>query len=156
LEPGSMPSRNSRAHAKKIAELTRLLSLSEKAIHFDSQSTDDIRNDRRSCSRTLISRRLCDLLSHAAAGSRILLCGISSKSCGSARRASTALRGSTAPCSWALSSLPSHFDAMSIVRPETVVRWNRQGFTGYWREIPLAWWPNRIDGGARPDPRNEL
>ena len=32
-------------------------------------------------------------------------------------------------------------DAMSIVRPETVVRWHRKGFTGYWR------WKSRSPGG---------
>ena len=28
---------------------------------------------------------------------------------------------------------PRILDALSIVRPETVVRWHRKGFTGYWR-----------------------
>jgi hypothetical protein len=30
---------------------------------------------------------------------------------------------------------------MRIVRPETVVRWHRKGFTGYWR------WKSRSPGG---------
>jgi hypothetical protein len=36
---------------------------------------------------------------------------------------------------------PRILDAMSIVRPETVVRWHRKGFTGYWR------WKSRSPGG---------
>src|SRR5262249_47630005 len=41
----------------------------------------------------------------------------------------------------ALSSLPSHSGCLSIVRPETVVRWHRKGFTSYWR------WKSRSPGG---------
>jgi hypothetical protein len=33
----------------------------------------------------------------------------------------------------ALSSLPRILDAITIVRPETVVRWHRMGFAAYWR-----------------------
>jgi hypothetical protein len=36
---------------------------------------------------------------------------------------------------------PRILDALSIVRPETVVRWHRKGFTGYWR------WKSRSPGG---------
>ena len=34
---------------------------------------------------------------------------------------------------WLYRRYPRILDAMSIVRPETVVRWHRKGFTGYWR-----------------------
>src|SRR5438309_1183218 len=42
---------------------------------------------------------------------------------------------------WAHRRYPRILDAMSIVRPETVVRWHRKGFTGYWR------WKSRSPGG---------
>ena len=34
---------------------------------------------------------------------------------------------------WLYRRYPRILDAMSIVRPETVVRWHRKGFTAYWR-----------------------
>jgi hypothetical protein len=34
---------------------------------------------------------------------------------------------------WLYRRYPRILDAMRIVRPETVVRWHRKGFTGYWR-----------------------
>jgi hypothetical protein len=34
---------------------------------------------------------------------------------------------------WLYRRYPRILDALSIVRPETVVRWHRKGFTGYWR-----------------------
>jgi len=37
---------------------------------------------------------------------------------------------------WLYRHYPRILDAMSIVRPETVVRWHRKGFTGYWRGNP--------------------
>jgi len=42
---------------------------------------------------------------------------------------------------WLYRRYPRILDAMSIVRPETVVRWHRKGFTGYWR------WKSRSPGG---------
>jgi transposase InsO family protein len=42
---------------------------------------------------------------------------------------------------WLYRRCPRILDAMSIVRPETVVRWHRKGFTGYWR------WKSRSPGG---------
>ncbi len=44
---------------------------------------------------------------------------------------------------------PSVLDAIHIVRPETVVRWHRQGFKAYWR------WKSRPKGG-RPKVESEL
>jgi Integrase core domain len=42
---------------------------------------------------------------------------------------------------WLYRRYPRILDAMSIVRPETVVRWHRKGFTSYWR------WTSRSPGG---------
>jgi hypothetical protein len=42
---------------------------------------------------------------------------------------------------WLYRRYPRILDALSIVRPETVVRWHRKGFTGYWR------WKSRSAGG---------
>jgi hypothetical protein len=42
---------------------------------------------------------------------------------------------------WLYRRYPRILDAMSIVRPETIVRWHRKGFTGYWR------WKSRSPGG---------
>jgi hypothetical protein len=42
---------------------------------------------------------------------------------------------------WFYRRYPRILDALSIVRPETVVRWHRKGFTGYWR------WKSRSPGG---------
>src|SRR2546425_3916266 len=42
---------------------------------------------------------------------------------------------------WLYRHYPHILDALSIVRPETVVRWHRKGFTGYWR------WKSRSPGG---------
>ena len=42
---------------------------------------------------------------------------------------------------WLYRRYPRILDAMSIVRPETVVRWHREGFTGHWR------WKSRSPGG---------
>jgi hypothetical protein len=44
---------------------------------------------------------------------------------------------------WLYRRYPRILDAMSIVRPETVMRWHRKGFTGYWR------WKSRSPG-SRP------
>jgi transposase InsO family protein len=42
---------------------------------------------------------------------------------------------------WLYRRYPRILNAMRIVRPETVVRWHRKGFTGYWR------WKSRSPGG---------
>jgi transposase InsO family protein len=42
---------------------------------------------------------------------------------------------------WLYRRYPRILDAMSIVRPETVVRWHRKGFISYWR------WKSRSPGG---------
>jgi hypothetical protein len=42
---------------------------------------------------------------------------------------------------WLYRRYPRILDALSIVRPETVLRWHRKGFTGYWR------WKSRSPGG---------
>jgi hypothetical protein len=44
---------------------------------------------------------------------------------------------------------PSILEAMRIIRPQTLVRWHRAGFRGYWR------WKSRSPGG-RPPIRMEL
>jgi hypothetical protein len=52
---------------------------------------------------------------------------------------------------------PRILDAVTIVRPETVVRWHRKGFAAYWRwKIPFAGRSSaHRPRGARPDPKNE-
>ena len=59
---------------------------------------------------------------------------------------------------WLYRRYPRILDALSIFRPETVVRWHRKGFTGYWpMEIPFAWGPAADrQRGARADPKNEF
>ena len=42
---------------------------------------------------------------------------------------------------WLYRRCPRILDAISIVRPETVVRWHRKGFAAYWR------WKSRSPGG---------
>src|SRR5262252_6591174 len=42
---------------------------------------------------------------------------------------------------WLYRRYPRILNALSILRPETVVRWHRKGFTGYWR------WKSRSPGG---------
>jgi hypothetical protein len=44
---------------------------------------------------------------------------------------------------------PSILQAMTIVRPETVVRWHRAGFSRYWRWKSRGW-------GGRPPIQSEL
>ena len=44
----------------------------------------------------------------------------------------------------ALSLVPSVREAMLIIRPETLVRWHRAGFRGYWRR------KSRSPGGRPP------
>jgi len=42
---------------------------------------------------------------------------------------------------WLYRRCPRILDAVTIVRPETVVRWHRMGFAAYWR------WKSRPRGG---------
>src|SRR6266567_332510 len=42
---------------------------------------------------------------------------------------------------WLYRRCPRILDAITIVRPETVVRWHRMGFAAYWR------WKSRSPGG---------
>jgi hypothetical protein len=42
---------------------------------------------------------------------------------------------------WLYRRCPRMLDAITIVRPETVVRWHRKGFAAYWR------WKSRSPGG---------
>src|SRR5438445_11344174 len=42
---------------------------------------------------------------------------------------------------WLYRRCPRILDAITIVRPETVVRWHRAGFAAYWR------WKSRSPGG---------
>jgi hypothetical protein len=44
---------------------------------------------------------------------------------------------------WLYRLCPSLVDAVAIIRPETVVRWHREGFRALWR------WKSR-SGGGRP------
>jgi hypothetical protein len=50
---------------------------------------------------------------------------------------------------WLYRCCPRILDAITIVRPETVVRWHRMGFAAYWR------WKSRSPGG-RPRIGKEL
>jgi hypothetical protein len=66
------------------------------------------------------------------------------------RRASGRLRLSNADrlaFVWLYRLCPSMVDAIAIVRPETVIRWHRQGFKAFWR------WKSRSRGGGPPIPR---
>jgi hypothetical protein len=42
---------------------------------------------------------------------------------------------------WLYRRFPHILDAITIVRPETIVRWHRMGFAAYWR------WKSRCRGG---------
>jgi hypothetical protein len=50
---------------------------------------------------------------------------------------------------WLYRGFPCILDAITIVRPETVVRWHRMGFSAYWR------WKSRLRGG-RPRINKEV
>ena len=58
---------------------------------------------------------------------------------------------------WLYRRCPDILGAITIVKPETVVRWHRKGFAAYWR------WKSRSPGGRpriaqevrEPDPKNE-
>src|SRR6266436_3271199 len=45
---------------------------------------------------------------------------------------------------WLYRRCPHILDAITIVSPETVVRWHRRGFAAYWR------WKSRLPGGRPP------
>src|SRR5256714_15603410 len=59
---------------------------------------------------------------------------------------------------WLYRRCPRILDAITIVRPETVVRWHRKGFYRLLAmEIPLARGPTEdCPRGARADPKNEF
>jgi hypothetical protein len=46
---------------------------------------------------------------------------------------------------WLYRCCPRILDAITIVRPETVVRWHRKGFVASWR------WRSRSPGGRLPE-----
>src|SRR5260370_35573480 len=52
---------------------------------------------------------------------------------------------------------PSVLKAITIIRPETLVRWHRAGFRRYWRwKIGVTWRPAADrHGPTRADPSNE-
>src|SRR5262245_64542130 len=55
---------------------------------------------------------------------------------------------------WLYRRCPGVLRAITIVRPETVLRWHRMGFAAYWRW--KSWWPTADrPRGARPNPTNE-
>src|SRR3977135_3559597 len=62
-------------------------------------------------------------------------------SCSSAHHADCICVGPTALFIWPYRRCPRILDAVTIVRPETVVRWHRMGFAAYWR------WKSRPHGG---------
>jgi hypothetical protein len=59
--------------------------------------------------------------------------------CSSARHAGCICVGPTEPCSFG--SIVAVLASLTLVRPETVVRWHRMGFAAYWR------WKSRPLGG---------
>ncbi|MGB8080552.1 MAG: hypothetical protein WCF83_08805 [Pseudolabrys sp.] len=58
---------------------------------------------------------------------------------------------------WLYRGFPRILDAITILRPETIVRWHRKGFSAFWRwkSRPLGGRP-QIDKEVRPYPKNEL
>src|SRR6516165_6591209 len=50
---------------------------------------------------------------------------------------------------WLYRRCPRILDAITVVRPETIMRWHRKGFAAYWR------WKSRPLGG-RPRIRKEM
>jgi hypothetical protein len=42
---------------------------------------------------------------------------------------------------WLCRCFPAILNAITVVKPETVIRWHRRGFWAYWR------WKSRRDGG---------
>jgi len=39
---------------------------------------------------------------------------------------------------WMYRRFPSILDAITVVKPETVIRWHRRGFRAYWRGSPAT------------------
>jgi hypothetical protein len=63
-------------------------------------------------------------------------------SCSSERHADRICVGPIVLCSFgSIVACPRILDAITIVRPETVLRWHRMGFAAYWR------WKSRSSGG---------
>jgi hypothetical protein len=58
---------------------------------------------------------------------------------------------------WLYRGFPRILDAITILRPQTIVRWHRKGFSAFWRwkSRPLGGRP-QIDKEVRPYPKNEL
>jgi len=48
---------------------------------------------------------------------------------------------------WLYRRCPRILDAITVIRPETVVRWHRKGFAAYWR------WKSRSAGGGHGSPK---
>jgi hypothetical protein len=119
---------------------------SENSIQFDSQSPTN---------QNMIAEGLqsasCSSVCCATSSSRGRSWKPKSYTAASAQRPAAARAApSTAfaldrlrPVHLALRRYPRILDALSIVRPETVVRWHRKGFTGYWR------WKSRSPGAGR-------
>jgi hypothetical protein len=42
---------------------------------------------------------------------------------------------------WLYRTVPAILSAITVVKPETVIRWHRRGFRAYWR-----WWSRRLGG----------
>ena len=90
--------------------------------------------------------------SSRASGSKLKSwsCGINSIFCNSARHAGCICWASRALFIWLCRCCPRILDAITIVRPETVVRWHRMGFAAYWRwKSPLPWGRPRIGKEVR-------
>ena len=47
---------------------------------------------------------------------------------------------------WMCGLFPSILNAITVVKPETVIRWHRQGFRSYWR-----WKSSRVGGRPKID-----
>src|SRR5262245_20430504 len=62
---------------------------------------------------------------------------------------------------WLYRLCPSMLDAVAIIRPETVIRWHRQGFKGWSQRVAVAtpgqpmdracWWRAALRGDVRAD-----
>src|SRR5688572_27730177 len=77
-----------------------------------------------------------------ATGSRNPGTAASAQCFAASRAASSAFAlGRSCPVHWLYRCCPRILKAISIFRPETVVRWHRTGFTAYWR------WKSRPLGG---------
>jgi hypothetical protein len=98
---------------------------------------------RAPCRKIALSVGVCKAVrimpqSQSKAG-KALLCDIRSESVG--RKPYRWLEPSAYLCRWRAGRCPRILSAITIVRPETVVRWHRMGFVAYWR------WKSRSPGG---------